>query len=217
MLVVLGDSFCSNEEGWPQQLAEKLGMPLHCVGHPGGHWWLSALDLMRNSHIIDRASVIVFCHTNASRIPTENEEVGRVDHGNLRDSEPVELAVKLYFSYIESFDFLNWAQGAWFTDLTTRLADKKVIHLHSFPWSYEHEANLANQVSVSPSLASISLNELGAESFSLIHDHRHNHFNEFNNTELARQLAEIVNSNETRPKLNLDKFEHVNRNWDNWK
>lgn len=218
MLVVLGDSFCSSPEGWPQQLADKLELELFCKGNAGAHWWLSAVDMQQNEHILDQAEVIVFCHTNASRIPTDNIALGQVDHSKLNEKDPMQLAIKLYFAFIENFDFLNWTQGAWFDELSSRFQDKTVVHLHSFPWSYQHEDRITiDQISVSPSLATISLNETGATSPAIIFDQRPNHLNHRNNTELANQLYTIIEErNNPRPTLDLDKFEQATRNWDNW-
>jgi hypothetical protein len=70
---------------------------------------------------------------------------------------------------------------------------------------------------ITPCLASISLNEMGASDDKLVNDTRANHFNKYNNTELAMQLAiKINNYQEGAAELDTSKFQMKTRRWFNW-
>jgi hypothetical protein len=70
---------------------------------------------------------------------------------------------------------------------------------------------------ITPCLASISLNELGASDDKLINDSRFNHFNKYNNVELAMQLAfKINNYQEGTVELDTSKFQMKTTHWFNW-
>ena len=216
-LVIVGDSFCSQVEAWPTFLADSLDMDLVCRGFPGQPWWptrqfLHDLDYKGE---LKNCKVMIFCHTEGSRIATDNEEVGLVNHHDLDFSVEIERAVGLHFKYIHSFEFLLWAQRAWFKEINETWPDAYKIHLHCFRGSWLFR-DLLDGVHMWPDLATISFNELPPGASQLVQDPRGNHFSDHNNAELARQLHDIIKN---RPmgelEFDLDRFQVQTRQWPN--
>jgi hypothetical protein len=213
-LIVAGDSFCASPSGWPQQLANQLSLKLISYGQGGQHWWgvrnfLTGLS----TDVLDNSVAMVLAHTNADRIPNLNLELGRVDITNLDPQTDIEKSVYYYYKHIHDPAFMYWAQAAWFKELASQFADKKIIHLHSFPWTLPLTDSLLG-TAVVPSLMSISLNELGSKSMTLFNDVRLNHLNTANNQELARQLGSLITNYTTGPaQLDLTKFVQLIDYW----
>jgi hypothetical protein len=204
-LIIVGDSFCASNTGWPSQLAELLNLNLISEGFPGHHWWKAKrfLDKVDTSN----AHAIIVVHTSATRIPTEDSQLVTFDHSQEPKNE-LELSVKLYNKYILNTDFLNWAQEKWIAELNSTF--NNVYHLHSFPWSIP----FASGNSITPNLCALSLNEIGAKEFALFHDNRPNHLSDENNTILAKQLYNaIANGSHT---LDVSAFNLVTDCWFNW-
>jgi len=156
-IIVAGDSFCSSSTGWPELLAQRLNLTLINHGQGGQPWW-NVRNFLNNidEKTLTNTEVMVFVHTNAGRIPTNNTQIGQVDHS----AEPVtelDKAIQLYHKYIHELAFLNWAQQQWFLEINQRWAHKKIVHLHSFPWSLDH-GKLLTGLNISTNLCSISLN-----------------------------------------------------------
>jgi hypothetical protein len=215
-LIVAGDSFCSDIHGWPGQLANYLGLEAICHGIGGQSWWNARqfLDSLDQS-VWDNTEVVVIVHTNADRIPTHNIEIGRIDHSAVPTVE-IDQAVKLYYKYIHDPKFLIWAQRQWFFEINYRWSNKKLVHLHSFPWTLPYADDLAG-LNVTTNLCSISLNELAAEKFSLFNDLRKNHLNHINNTVLAQQLhALILDYKQQKISLNNTLFDLKTHKWFDW-
>lgn len=215
-IIVVGDSFCATAHAWPSSLASRLGLNLICHGEGGQAWWNSRMFLNTlSADCIDQTEVMIFVHTNAERIPTSNLEIGKINHSASPVTE-LEHAIQLYFKHIFEPEFLYWAQDSWFKEISQRYADKKIVHLHSFPWSRRSE-HLLKGLNIRTNLCAISLNELGAEEFTLIHDHRLNHLNDYNNKVLAAQLAEKINQySEQSMDIDASQYEHKTLRWLNW-
>lgn len=212
-IIVAGDSFCACDAGWPGQLAKQLNLTLINYGQGGEHWWGVRNFLNSISPEVMSDSVVVLAHTNADRIPNLNAELGRVDITNTRPETDVEKSVYYYYKHIHDPAFMSWAQESWFKELADRFADSKIIHLHSFPWTVPL-SNLLTGTVIVPSLMSVSLNELGAESMALFNDTRLNHLNTANNQELARQLASLIADYQPGlTQLDLTKFEQLTDHW----
>lgn len=190
-IIIVGDSFCSSKTGWPSLLASALELFLISHGSGGQSWWnTKAFVDTIDADVLENAEVMVFVHTNADRIITGNTQIGRIDHTAKPDSESA-LAIQLHYKYIHDPVFQNWAQRQWFLEINRRWGHKKIVHLHSFPWSIEN-GKLLTGLTISTNLCSISLNELGIDKFELFNDLRANHLNEHNNRELASQLARLI-------------------------
>lgn len=201
-LVVVGDSFCSYAPEWPQQLADRLELNLICQGFSGHSWWPARLFL----NDIDSSTVehLIFVHTNATRIPTTNNDLVHFDHSQNPENE-LQLSVQLYQKYILEPDFLEWAHKQLFVELNSMF--DSVIHLHSFPWSIPYAAG----TSIAPDLCAISLNEIDAKDMSLFNDTRSNHLSETNNRVLAEQLYDCIVNNKTT--LDTSAFELKTTRW----
>jgi len=217
-IIVVGDSFCMYPEAWPQQVADALKLKLINRGVGGEHWWnthqfLSNLD----DNIIKNTEVIIFCHTYAGRLPCDDPELGKFNLYNLDLTDEKQLAIKLYNQYIRSEKFLDWAQEAWFKNISSNYSCK-MIHLHGFPWSLKFQGCL-NGVSVIPNLSAISLNEIGAKDINELAgiDTRKNHFNDYNNNILAKQIIQIINNYQPGiQSLDVTQFEQKINSWFNW-
>ena len=216
-LIVVGDSFCSSAEGWPSALADRLGLNLICHGIGGQPWWNAREFLIGlPDQNIEQAEHLVFVHTNAERIPTNNIQIGLVDQSANPKTE-IDKAIQLYHKYIHEMEFLNWAQQQWFLEINQRWSHKKIVHLHSFPWSIDH-GKLLSGLNIVTNLCSISLNELGADTFELFNDQRLNHLNNHNNNELACQLATLIqNYAQQTVQLDTNAFDLKITRWFNWK
>lgn len=212
-IIIVGDSFCSSAEHWPRRLANKINLNLICHGIGGQSWWNVRKFLFNlDNTILETAAAIVFVHTNSGRLPTSNETIGQINHNNLSDDE-IGQSVRLYYKYIHDPEFLTWAQQQWFREISMRWGSKKLIHLHSFPWSLPC-ADLLKGTNVTTNLTAISLNEISAKKVELFNDPRPNHFNEHNNNELANQLAELLlDYHEGNVELDIDRFDQPINIW----
>lgn len=218
-IIIVGDSFTTDANGWPGHLANSLNLKLVCYGESGQHWWSISNFLNKLDHqIIKNTEVIVFAHTYAERIPSVDTKISKIDPYDTSKKDEISLAVQLYYKYILDLDFMKWAQEKWFDDITEKWQHIKLINLHCFPLSLSL-SKLPGGINVKPSLASISLNEINADTGSgLANDNRPNHFNDFNNKELANQLSTmIINYKQSVNEFDLTKFDLKTRKWDNWK
>lgn len=216
-LIVLGDSYSSSAHGWPGMVAHQLNLNLICYGEGGQPWWAITQFLNSVSETeIQNCEAVIFAHTNAERIPTTDKTIGKINHSQLDTTNEIEHAIALYFKYIHDHKFLSWAQEKWFEEISIKWSHTKMIHLHCFPWTWKLRTKLAG-INVNPCLTSISLNELNAREFALVNDVRPNHFNNFNNTELANQLASMINSYVPGDRqLDLSKFQQLTDKWTQW-
>lgn len=213
-IIIVGDSFCSSKEAWPQMLADLVNMELTCFGQGGSAWWTVRDYLQKQPNQAKHSNVIVFVHTNADRMPTLNQSLTGFDY-SAEPTNELETAVKLYYKYIHNCEFMQWAQQAWFKEINQVYANNRVIHLHSFPWSV---SLVDSGINVITPLAALSLNELGKTNFDLFNDSRPNHFSLANNQALAVELAELIN-NYCAGNVVLDhtKFEQQVLHWLDWK
>ena len=211
-IIVVGDSFCKSPEAWPSQLAELLNLNLINFGLEGGAWW-SVKSFLQKIPLeqIDKCEVIVFAHTNAQRIPTTVKEVNQANFSNLNLNNELDRAVGLYYKYIYDEDFLIWAQAKWFEEINNQWHNTKVVHLFSFP---QHQKYVLNGMKVLPSLAAISLDELGSKDGDLCGDTRLNHLDTHNNAELAQQLSQLIGNYQVgEVDLDVSKFNLLSNNW----
>lgn len=219
-IIVVGDSFCSNPLGWPTTLANELNLNLICHGEGGQPWW-NARNFLTNltPNTIDNTEIIVFAHTNKDRLPTANRDIGLVDHSKPPTTE-IEQAIHLYYKYIQDSMFLEWAHRQWFLEISRLWGNKKLCHLHCFPWTLQAD-ELLTGLNVKTNLVALSLNELGIKQCNLFEDTRANHLNTHNNLQLGLQLAEQLKHYSNRS-VNLDvtKFDQTISYWldigENW-
>jgi hypothetical protein len=216
-IIVVGDSFCSDVSTWPGFLAQHLGLNLICQGVPGGHWWHNRDFLLKlSAEVLNQTDIMVFVHTNAHRIPTLDQNLGKLNTDGSGKSE-LEQAVYLYNKYINDVMYAEWAQRAWFKEIAEVWGHKKLCHLQAFPWSADYQ-NLLSGLVILPNLTALSLNELGSENFTLMNDTRSNHFNTHNNQILAQELAQLISGNSQGvQQLNLGRFEQRTQRWLGWR
>jgi hypothetical protein len=212
-LIVVGDSFCSYSEGWPRTLANELNLNLICYGEGGQPWWNARNFITTLSHvIIDNTEIIVFAHTSPNRIPTLNDDIGKVDHSKKAETE-IEKSIHLYYKYIHDQSFIDWAHKQWFCEISRVWSNKKLCHLHCFPCTVKY-SDLLQGINITTNLTAISLNELGSTEFNLFNDKRSNHFNQHNNIQLGLQIAEQLKNYSNRTiELDISKFEQLITYW----
>lgn len=219
-IVIAGDSYCASI-GWPEQLADQLGLQLSKHGYGAASWWITRLSLARlPEETINNTEVIVLCHTHENRIPVSDMEILQTDWENIDSKNPKQLAVRLYWTHLYTPEFsqlFHWARYQWLKEVTEKFKHCKIIHLHCFPWSVEVTKDLKG-LTVVPNLTSISLNELGAKTEQDIRNcGRANHFNDHNNQALATELVRLItNYYEGTTELDLTKFDLKTTRWNDW-
>lgn len=206
-LIILGDSFCSSPHGWPGELSNLLGLDLICRGFPGNSWWPARQHIFNLSNdVLGSTEVIIFVHTNSGRIPCQDLDIGTYDLNNLDPSDEKQMALILYYKYIHDHDFLEWAQHRWFDEINQRFKNKKLCHLHSFPWSTDYQ-NIEG-INVITDLCSISLREKNIGISQLINDTRLNHLSDNNNKILAKELEILIKDYQSgKISLDISKFD----------
>ena len=209
-LIIVGDSFCANE-GWPNILADKLDMHLLKNGAGGQSWWPNRKFLTKlTTEQWGNSDTIIFCHTNAERILSSNEEAHWIDWSKASPSSENELekAIALHLKYFYNSEILHWSVKKWYEEINQSWSRTRTIHLHCFSTSWELR-HLLTGLHVGPDLSSISLNEIDCPSM-LYKDHRCNHLNKFNNKELAEQLCSLIlNYDQGQVMLDTSKFQLV--------
>ena len=226
MIIVAGDSYCSfiGPRTWPHQLAKELQMTIKQYSNSGGSWWATRRSLIKakNSGELNDAKVVVFCHTEASRIPNVNDVplgAWTVEHQRKWREPKIQDAAKMYYEYIHDPSFAEWAQQAWLNECVDLFPnDAIIIHMHSFAYSYV-KLKISKGINVFPPLFALTQAEFSTdeEAFDYISkigdygDPRLNHLNTANNIALGNDLAGIIkNGIKEQFSLNLDKYEIKN-------
>jgi glycosyltransferase involved in cell wall biosynthesis len=158
----------------------------------------------------ENSDTIIFCHTNAERILSSNEEAHWIDWSKASPSSENELekAIALHLKYFYNSEILHWSVKKWYEEINQSWSRTRTIHLHCFSTSWELR-HLLTGLHVGPDLSSISLNEIDCPSM-LYKDHRCNHLNKFNNKELAEQLCSLIlNYDQGQVMLDTSKFQLV--------
>ena len=216
-IIIVGDSFCACDAGWPGILPKMLNLELINYGRGGQHWWGVADFLSKLSQeTLDNCEVIIFAHTEDQRIPNCTNKTLSRDEPDYKNE--LQLAMDLYFKYIHEDNFLTWAQIQWYKEVSEKWRHIKLINLHGFPSSLAKKQYL-DGVNVFPNLLSLSLNEGDYNPYSdaMMTDSRLNHFNEKNNIAMAEQLYDIIQNYQPGDVyLDISKFEQVTDRWTNW-
>lgn len=158
-ILIVGDSFakCRDKNNdWPRLLVNLLTgqnkIP-RGEGFSGASWWSTRKNLL-NELKVHVPKVLVICHTEASRLPSDfdfginlasaaNFDIV-VPNGQEHNYVPaIKKAATEYYTYLSCVDYSVWAQNSWFKELDQLLDEYKiphVIHLHCFPPYYSlHE------------------------------------------------------------------------------
>jgi hypothetical protein len=216
-IIIIGDSFCANKNLWPKIVADNLNLNLIHFGKGGCHWWSykKFLDNL-NDDEIKNTQIIICCHTWTGRIPEKNNKLNLIDHANLNTKNEIDLAIDLYFKQIYNDEYAAWAEIKWFEEFSKKFSHAKIINLHCFPWSINHKSYLKG-MNVLPSLASISLNDKGAENFELFQDNRPNHLSIENNKILGEEIINLISNYEEKDViLDTSKFNLLMTKWFEW-
>lgn len=154
-ILIIGDSFAKHrgfESDWPRLLCKLLtdsdAVP-RGKGFSGASWWSTRKCLLAELDI-KVPKVLVLCHTEPMRIPSDFDfgiNVASatsvpvvVPPGQEKNYVPeIKEAAAMYYTYLASSDYSNWAQLAWYSELEQLLVKyniPQVIHLHCFPPAY---------------------------------------------------------------------------------
>ncbi len=204
-LLIVGDSFCayrSNSYDWPQLVSLQLtGLEYsqnrlpRGQGFGGAAWWSTRRCLL-DEIAKYRPRVIVICHTDPYRIPSddnlslntnsviENLNCIQVNGKIVTTTLPrkVGKAGVLYYNHLFSGNFHYWAQQQWFLELDRILVSQdieRVIHLFCFD-GYFYQ--FSRGVSVRDVLINHALRSGGT-----------NHFTEQVSSALAANLVTLIN------------------------
>jgi|TARA_B100001094_G_scaffold333142_1_gene408968 hypothetical protein len=148
-LLILGDSFCrwrETDKHWPFLIENEKPRG---VGFSGCSWWSVRKYLLGELKLQTKPKTIIFCHTEASRIPhqknlslnysTVNEGGRLVEHDSYGpksvDYPEIIQAAKKYYAHLHDPRFAWWTNNMWYKELDEILLKEKiekVIHLYSF-------------------------------------------------------------------------------------
>ena len=190
--------------GHPAIVAEHYRAELVCHGYSGKSWWYSYQKfrqaLKQNPGIIDTAQAVVFCHTDAGRINSTNEELSvshmptnysRSTHLNRPWDDELADASQSWIRHLHDTEFQDWAQQQYFQELAQQYTNIKTIHFHCFEHSVGYSDLLPGMVYTTP-LFSISDKEPGWSNHT--QDTRANHFNRHNNWALAQVIIGAIDN-----------------------
>ena len=211
-LVIVGDSFAASPDGWPQMLADKLGLNLICKASGGWAWWHIRQRLkILGEQVLSDAEFVIVLHTNFDRInTTEVVNAGTADYVDPKSE--FDTAVQLFYKYLYNEEFNRWAQKHWFEELNDITKNCKLVNLFSFDGPME-DSSMLHGLNVYPDLCQLSLKETKPTSWlktgkkvneGLLNDMRMNHLSCENNQILADQLYEILQQQYSHGSANLN-------------
>jgi len=213
-ILILGDSFAGHrteETDWPQQLAMKLTnesfdpnrLP-RGQGFIGCALWSVRLRLYEEFKQSTRPKLAVFCHTDASRLPSNTNVPLNVNSSlftansvktitkEVNDYLKISEACQQYYDHLYCEDFHTWAQAQWFTELDKhlRIFNVQTVHLHL---TQVHNFNWG--MTVQQPLHDLTIPRDWAG---------HNHFSIENNLKFANELYKVIENytNSTQIRLN---------------
>lgn len=213
-ILVIGDSFCAEREldsDWPVLLVKKLtgvSTPPRGIGISGSHWW-SYRRVYFNELARQVPKVVVVCHTDATRIPSDKDlplNIGTVipkdsplnqhpGQGYLGLDEEIAEAAVMYFCHLHNDSFATWANRQWQKELCESLESHQVpyvLHLHCFPpWWENTKEHIGRPYALDYGMTdSVSL-------YNRLLENRHlegyrNHFTEDGNRSIAECLYRTI-------------------------
>jgi len=169
-------------------LANMLNTDFVCHGTPAASWWITYKDCQRLENKLSNAKIIIFCHTHPARILTENLNILQCDY-RAKSKNEEQAAGSLYMKYIHNHEVHDWSMSAWFKELNERYKQATVLHLFAFDDSMSLGKYLTNGIKAKTSLTELSLLEFSSDDINLLSgDSRANHFSQYNNKILAKQI-----------------------------
>jgi hypothetical protein len=227
-IIFVGDSYCASTDqqrydfsgqqrnqnyikdcpGHPAIVADHYQAELFCHGYRGKSWWYSRYrfqqDLKQNPTMLDTTHAMVFFHTAASRVNSNNHDLNVLHlphnyeqalklHPDWRSSRGVELsnACRLWIQHLCDDEFQDWAQQQYFIELARQYNRIKTIHFHCTGYSVGSSDLLPGMV-YTTSLDEISDKEPGAPGW--VNDLRANHMNPHNNRALAQVIIDSIDN-----------------------
>jgi hypothetical protein len=132
-ILIVGDSFAkhrTNDTDWPKILCKLLtgsDMIPRGEGFGGASWWSTRKNLLKELEI-KVPQILIICHTEPLRIPSDSNfgiNVASatkwpvvVPAGQEKNYVPsIKEAAAMYYTYLASTEYSNWAQLAWFKEL----------------------------------------------------------------------------------------------------
>lgn len=211
-----GQSYKKGRPGYPTIVADHYRADLFCHGYAGKSWWYSRVKfqqaLRQNPSRLANTHAVIFCHTDAMRINSNNKELSTLSlphNYDTLDSDWLQRygqwglteladATRLWLRHICDIEFQDWAQQQYFQELAQQYSRIKTIHFHCF----EHSVGLSDLLPgmvYTTALGSISAREPGAKSItdnhsSRLNDPRANHFNKYNNRALAQVIIGAIDN-----------------------
>ena len=61
-LVIVGDSYCASDAGWPGMLSRLLNLPYVSFGVGGQHWW--GVKKFLDTVNVESNDILIVVHTN---------------------------------------------------------------------------------------------------------------------------------------------------------
>jgi hypothetical protein len=203
-ILILGDSFCQYRESssdWPFIVSQKLSNSNEITrgsGFPGASWWSVRNRLLKELEI-SVPKVLILCHTNPDRIPSDFDyklnwailESNRVSPNEIDKDKNHKIvkATKLYYEELWSSNYSKWAQLAWFKELDELIEVHKipqVIHLICFNNSPKYV--FQNSITIKENLWTLA----GFDNSTYDNLGMSNHFTEDVNKKLGNRLVELL-------------------------
>jgi hypothetical protein len=222
-LLIVGDSFCQDEQHWPSHLQSKISYPqnvwsrnnMRVHAFPGGGWWPIREQIYRtqigDTPWFDQIKLLVIIHPFTSRVFSTDSQIHRSSAVELpfnwstANFDETTIAHSLYYKYIYNENFHTWAQLKWFDELAQLLAaHPQILSVHLFgdseTLSLLNRSKLVasdNQLFINTTLMDIACSQYKlANLYSMANDGSHgfyNHFTPYNNIVFADQLHKIIN------------------------
>jgi hypothetical protein len=196
-ILIVGDSFCAcrnKESDWPNKLVELLSgvsLPARGQGFGGCHWW-STRQCLVNELAISTPEVLILCHTDHSRLPSDqnfplnpasifDKQSALLPVRIGKDYRVIQEAAKYYYKYLQSTAWDEWTANAWYKELDSLISSYDipyVIHLFGF----ENCMYTFNRGMISKEILS---------SFNMGQGVR-NHFSQEANISVATAIADMI-------------------------
>lgn len=218
-LLIVGDSFCETQTGWPEHLHKQLDSQqitqFHCQGFPGGSWWRikQCIDgLNRNNPgFMQDLEYAIIVHPNIHRPAQSRTEQfpPAIELPNYYDNKLIpedQLAISLYYKYIDNPDFQIWTFVKWAEEVETLFASHvKLVHLVTSQHTLEHLPDLRRQVVQTPLLDVASVQHAPGTWHGIDWQLGFvNHFSTDNNIVFAEEMFNIISTGATQ--ININRF-----------
>lgn len=198
-------------------------------GYAGKSWYYSRTRFLKyfndNQDLLENIEAVVFFHTDAYRYNSGNQHISTNLMSDIKDRLFEEsMYVEPYrdwLKYLMDPDFQTWARLQWFHEINKIFSKIKKIHFCNFDNVVESSKTLEGMTFVTP-LFNISLGEMEGTDQEIFdkfgaNDHRANHFNEHNNKELGKLIADAVNNYlPGRHSIDTSTFYQPNKNAHKW-